>query len=341
MEKHEKQITQLLHSAGAEVVRKKKHVVYRLPGGRKFVRPSTPSDWRGDRNSLADLRRFLKEKPELPRRTVQQIPNESRPESRRKRMRVPNRDPREKAAVVIPFLSTGQPNRVVEDIGVQKRFESVYDLVNVIEEVDSYWDLDECGRVRVLMTLASRFAKTEALSVRYCSVSAKELEPGTDFLKSTTEAFSRLDMEWGDTWGPSLFVHDPVEGDLLIETNARDSKGNRDHFTIIPAEFDSGVSLALYPLWNDDFDGGYSDSEPDEYIFYAFLGTSVMKKYGHHFEKCACWIDPSRTRSVIREILAFHQSSDDLDIPHLSDVPVHNSGQQALPSTGLIDVISQ
>jgi hypothetical protein len=71
--KHE--IDRLLEESGAVLVRQNKHLVYRLPNGRNFVAPKTPSDpVRGAKNGLSDLRRAL----ELPRESAGQ-PQETMP----------------------------------------------------------------------------------------------------------------------------------------------------------------------------------------------------------------------------------------------------------------------
>ena len=48
-------VEKLLRHAGFELRRTKKHQVYRRPDGKTFVRASTPSDVRGERNNFADL----------------------------------------------------------------------------------------------------------------------------------------------------------------------------------------------------------------------------------------------------------------------------------------------
>jgi len=50
-----KQIDQLLEEH-AVLVRDKNHLVFRLSDGQTFVRSKTPSDYRSDRNNLAELK---------------------------------------------------------------------------------------------------------------------------------------------------------------------------------------------------------------------------------------------------------------------------------------------
>lgn len=57
----ETQVRRLLDAHDFALVRQRKHNVYRNPAGITFVRPHTGSDSRrGDRNSLADLKRVLR-----------------------------------------------------------------------------------------------------------------------------------------------------------------------------------------------------------------------------------------------------------------------------------------
>ena len=52
-------VLRIIHENGGRLVRRKRHLVFRFPDGRKFVAPSTPSDLRAWRNSLSVLMRFL------------------------------------------------------------------------------------------------------------------------------------------------------------------------------------------------------------------------------------------------------------------------------------------
>lgn len=50
-----------LREAGAVLVRRKRHNVWRLPSGRMFVSAQSPSDRRAEHNALRDLRAALRE----------------------------------------------------------------------------------------------------------------------------------------------------------------------------------------------------------------------------------------------------------------------------------------
>jgi len=48
-----------LKEAGAVILRKKKHIVYQLRDGKKFVCAATPSDNRAVLNQIAQLKRLM------------------------------------------------------------------------------------------------------------------------------------------------------------------------------------------------------------------------------------------------------------------------------------------
>lgn len=52
-------VTATLQSHQAEVVRRTKHIIWKLPNGRIFVQPGTPSDWRAEKNQLSVIRRLV------------------------------------------------------------------------------------------------------------------------------------------------------------------------------------------------------------------------------------------------------------------------------------------
>lgn len=49
----------LLKQSGAQLVRQNKHIVYKLPNGQTFVRASTASDHRAEKNAHSVLKRLL------------------------------------------------------------------------------------------------------------------------------------------------------------------------------------------------------------------------------------------------------------------------------------------
>jgi hypothetical protein len=53
-------VTDELKRIGAVLIRQKRHQVWSLPDGRKYVMSQTPSDWRAEQKQLSMLRRLLK-----------------------------------------------------------------------------------------------------------------------------------------------------------------------------------------------------------------------------------------------------------------------------------------
>lgn len=53
------EVMDLLRSVGASPIRDKNHIVWELPGGRRWVVPKTPSDLHAWKNNLSDLKRAL------------------------------------------------------------------------------------------------------------------------------------------------------------------------------------------------------------------------------------------------------------------------------------------
>lgn len=52
-------VTRLLKEVGAVLLRERKHEVWLLPNGQRFVRAISPSDYRSGLNNLSDLKKAL------------------------------------------------------------------------------------------------------------------------------------------------------------------------------------------------------------------------------------------------------------------------------------------
>jgi predicted RNA binding protein YcfA (HicA-like mRNA interferase family) len=57
---HSKRVTEALQAGGFTLRPSRKHPVYENAEGRKVTLPSTPSDWRTEKNILRDIRRALR-----------------------------------------------------------------------------------------------------------------------------------------------------------------------------------------------------------------------------------------------------------------------------------------
>jgi hypothetical protein len=56
-----KVLKKMLKDSGAVLVRRKRHAIWRLPNGKNFVAPKTPSDHRVAQNNIRDLNKLLSE----------------------------------------------------------------------------------------------------------------------------------------------------------------------------------------------------------------------------------------------------------------------------------------
>ena len=65
MDRVESQVLDILSENGFELVRERKHRVFKNPGGKIWVLPKTASDTRALNNNLADLKRFLSQDAEV------------------------------------------------------------------------------------------------------------------------------------------------------------------------------------------------------------------------------------------------------------------------------------
>ena len=79
----EREIYAILAAAGAELVRRRKHQIYRLPDGRVWTVPSSPSCHRWAENNLHELRKMVGPLPILPK------PDAGKP--RERKLRKPGR----------------------------------------------------------------------------------------------------------------------------------------------------------------------------------------------------------------------------------------------------------
>jgi hypothetical protein len=217
---------------------------------------------------------------------------------------IPNREPREHANVVIPPI--GPIRRQEPDRKKFVQFHSVLEVLEAVDAAPSYWNLDPCGRVRVLMKLCSTFAKAEPLSVLYCSFRSDEL---TDDDAGVRKLWERLGIEETREWSPSLFVDDPIYGMLKIEPSCAGMLGGTEQTIVTRADFDNYTDLIEWPSWDGDcppFEM-WDRMPPDSFIFCAFAHPHLVsnaKGANLRFTTTQSWTDPTITRPVLREILA-------------------------------------
>ncbi len=226
MDKYEKRTQEILRSVGAELVRQSRHAIYKLPDGRGFVQAKTPSDWRASRKSLASLRRVVntatERSPQL-HSPMDAALAQDRPKERAKFV-TPNRDKSDVRHGHILSFGTREQETSVALTSSAPQFDSVEDLLAAIRNIDSYWQLDYCGRIRILHKFASRFAKLSILAVRFSCMEVVR-KPGRctkdEILlllnsKNLQRNWMRQYQEWGLTGLPALLIEDPKLGAVVI-----------------------------------------------------------------------------------------------------------------------------
>jgi hypothetical protein len=163
----------------------------------------------------------------------------------------------------MPALSLASNGEAVPCAPRQSRsvtFNSVADLLSVVDEIDSFWALDTCGRMRILMKVISQFAKVEAVPYRYCDTTPGEY---ADFLERevSEDIWDRMEGKWLDLRSLCLLVSDPVEGDILIEAEAMRARDEHADILVMDAHFYEGLCLGFEPVLDDDLGGGDRDED--------------------------------------------------------------------------------
>ena len=222
------------------------------------------------------------------------------------------------------------------------QFKDISSLLTVIDEVPEYWELDCCGRVRVLMRLASQFAKdVEVLTVFSLIIPAEELNPShpvayiTDYSEEAKQKRDwaqrmRIYREYGGTAGPGenwcrnlvgmpcLRLVDPEMGQVLIDTSSSGILLGEDKTESFSGlEFKHGSVVMSIPQWtNYDKaceDEGTNYPYPDKgELYFLVTEPDLMKKKRIHYELCENWVVPAKTRKVFQAIYNYCNQSSSL-----------------------------
>jgi hypothetical protein len=290
MDKYKKKVVDLLEASGATMLRRKKHIVYRLSNKRLFVESSTPSDANSYKHAYSDLRRVAA----MP--APQEITDDNSSgnqvvanDSIAYRAPIANRAPREDAEVIIPPLGTiavqrsGRPRQ-------ETQFESVSELLNIADRVESFWNLTSDGQIRVLEKLAKGFANVEVLGSRSCNASFYDFE----WLIVADEPLEMLsDLDWPMPPARSLYITTPDGKVQFVETE-----------TIKMDDKILDESLQI-ETWDEAPEDKHKNvvGVPDKYIFHHFIRIPKMRSRGLRFAPNWEWEDPKSTRKVIAEML--------------------------------------
>jgi hypothetical protein len=317
MDKYEKRTQEILRCVGAELVRQGRHAIYKLPDGQGFVRSKTPSDWRASRKSLASLRRLVNTRYESDPEMLSPMKAElaQEPPEKRAKFVTPNRDKRDVRHGHILSFDTREPKASLDSTSLATQFSSVEDLLAVIQHIDSYWQLDYCGRIRILHTFASQFAKTSILAVRFSSMEVvrkpRKCSKNEMLLllniKNQKLNWMRQYEEWGLTGLPALLIEDPKLGPVVIEVSGLPIIGKADDTAVIAANFDiEGTFMTHWPIWRGEAPPTeeWNDQCPDIFIAYTFFTGAGMKKWGVNYSVSEAWTNKRITRDVTADVLS-------------------------------------
>jgi hypothetical protein len=245
MDRHEKEFARLLDKSGAALVRKSRHVIYRLPSGGNLVFPATPSTWSDSRKRVSTLKRIMRGQANASPVSEKPQPQPVELDSKRARIRQANREARPESDFRITTLDRPALGRDAQKPVRKYLIESVSDLVEAAERTESWRYLDVPGRTRALARIASsvpRFTHIKLAAVRYAVTSEKEL----DILKelhwfypnrlSISEpmwaAYNRLAQRSSD-WQPALVIDDPHDGTMILEVGSNELLEDQDRIFVL------------------------------------------------------------------------------------------------------------
>jgi hypothetical protein len=339
VDKYEKRVVDRLHDTGAQLVRTRGHRKWRLFNGKVFIQPTTPSDWRNFRKQDSTLKRLLE--PPSSQSAPKEVPaaplNEAEPH--RVRTRLANNPPHEESDV--EFFSL--PSSPVKARKPSWQFQDVNDVLTAVDSVPAYWELDCCGRVRVLMKLASRFAKKVEVLTAFAVLALDNelnLNPPSPYITDHSERAKRerdwaLKMrtyrEWEGTAGagerwcqrmkglPCLLVHDLRVGEILIETSASGLLlGVEETMAFSGLSFAYNNAQASLPQWSNYEESMRDNPEAFPYPFpdkghlsYLFVDRVGMSRSKITYRTCENWLNPTITRKVVQSIYESCSMSED------------------------------
>jgi hypothetical protein len=325
MNKYEKNIRQLLHASGTILVRDGRHKVFRMEDGQNFITSKTPSTQGAARESLATLRRLLDRSRLRTAKVEAEPPNELRP-GQAPRFVTPNNPERERGEVTIPKLSPSGHSANIKGgrdapIGVR----NIVEVLMAADQSDRFWNLDPCGRIRALARLTKRFARVEILPALFCKASVSEIHHNCAIGHERDENFDDIDefrrgeglyfrtlSEWG--WSashpiftgiPSMLVHDPLIGSVLVDASAWSLLENTNYIFFWYGELQGSSYGIASQVWDseDPTRPANATDVPDHFIYSTFITRPMMKRKGFTLQTCASWTDPKSTHAAVRQIL--------------------------------------
>ena len=211
-------------------------------------------------------------------------------------MIVPNNPPREQQDG--PRIYTGARTVAVRPETRQEQFRarSVVEVLKAADKSEEFWQLDPCGRIRVLARLTEQFAKVTILPVQFIKASVEEIvrhfglddparNPADKNIAEIVRRQGSLSMrtlsESGGFRGvPSRLVDDPVFGEVLIDASAWSIWEDTNYLFFSYGRQLEGTSYGIASQVWDSADPTRPASvglPPDHYIYTTFITTAMMK----------------------------------------------------------------
>jgi hypothetical protein len=330
MNKYEKNIRELLHASGAVLVRDGRHKVFRLEDGHNFVTSKTPSAQGAARKSLATLMRLLRDDGRVGTVTTTAESTILSKQEPSRRFVIRNNPQRERGEITFSRLSPNEGLALIERRYSSIPIRNIVEVLMAADRSDLFWALDPCGRIRTLTSITQRFAKVETLPVLFCKASVSEIHHHCAIGRVRDQNFDDIDefrrreglyfrtlSEWG--WSathpiftgiPSMLVHDPLLGKVLVEASAWSLLENTNYIFFWCGEFwygelqgtSYGIASQVWDSENPSKQANAADT-PDHFIYSTFITRPMMKRKGFTLQTCASWTDPKSTRAAVRQIL--------------------------------------
>jgi hypothetical protein len=303
--KYDKRLQEMLAEADATLVRSKKHIIYRLPNGEVVPVSQTPSDWRASRKRITALKHALAKEPGVSAET----PSAAGAEEPlvRERMVIPNWPARGPAGEVEIKLEGSLPTPPAG--AVFTPFGSVWDLQQHLAEMDEFWDLTPSGRVRVLLKSLPANVKPDVVPMIFCRATTKEAHLFQSSGKKSKQReqllqllMRRMRCTCGDGYYPALYLHDPEEGDLLVDVVSLSMLVDVVvDIQILDVGSGRDILISIPELWTS-----YVEGEPQEVDFILALSPQAARERGVNFMTDEGWSNPSATRHVVQAVRERH-----------------------------------
>jgi len=311
MDRHEKEAYRILANLKASR-RDGRHIVYQTPGGSLIVKSRTPSDRFASRKFHADAKRA--ERMDLAsQKSTSTSPIDPVPTPARRRHVIQNREQQVRNYDLLWSAGEDRSNPNGEDPLPFSHFQTLEDLLEEVKAVDGFWELDTCGRIRVLQTFAKEFTRVEIAAVRYscCEIqnesissSANEVKKAMDKIPWRQTMTNHL-QHHGIQSHPALFLEDEHGDKIVLDVEGLRKASSRNTIAVLSATFDDDVFCAHWPVWDAETSfEDWNNVSPKRWLEYAFFNQRGFRNWGLELRTTAMWTDKSYIRPIIKELAA-------------------------------------